>query len=44
MEEPRKYLFIFRESPAYENVYRPQGADRGKSNLTTTKLLSIKFI
>jgi hypothetical protein len=30
MEEPLKYFFISRGTPAYENVYRPEKVDTGK--------------
>jgi hypothetical protein len=43
MEEPIRYIFISRGTPAYENVYRPQKVDSGERKSITARLLSGKF-
>jgi hypothetical protein len=42
-EEPLRYIFIFRGTPTYENVYRPQKVDSGKRKSIAARLLSGKF-
>jgi hypothetical protein len=43
MEEPLRYIFISRGTPAYENVYRPQKVESGERKSITARLLSGKF-
>jgi hypothetical protein len=43
MEEPLRYNFISRETPTYENVYRPQKVDSGERKSITARLLSGKL-
>jgi hypothetical protein len=42
--EPLKQFFMFRESPKYEKVYRPENIIRGECNSIISKLLSRKLI